>query len=220
MLRKMFVINFITNCIYSDLINLFTDLKKILIMKRSILICLIICLIICFNYSVKAQEFNLGLSASTTAGEASDLYTSAFVLDTEFLFEMSNKIKLGASTGYLLSLGNNDYTSFSIIGENAVSYTQVDNTGFIPLAASLRFKTTERLSFGADVGYAFGVRPRNAQNGAYFALKSQYQVKDYLYLTTSFRTIMLEDIRLPTEFDARDDNFYLNLLSLGVLIKL
>ncbi|NEV93548.1 hypothetical protein G3567_05200 [Psychroflexus sp. YR1-1] len=185
-------------------------------MKRLI----VICLIICFNYSVKAQEVNLGLSAATTAGEANELFTSAFVLDAEFLFEMSNTIKLGASTGYLLSLGNNDYTSFSIIGDNAVRYTQVDNTGFIPLAASLRFKATERLSFGADVGYAFGVTHRDAQNGAYFALKSQYQVKDYLYLTTSFRTIMLEDKRLPTEFDARDDKFYLNLLSLGVLIKL
>lgn len=174
---------------------------------------------------INAQEFNLGLSAGTTLGETGERFDSAFILDAEYLHEMSERIKLGATTGYMFYTGTNDYTTASIFGENTTGVIQVENTGFIPLAVALRFKATEKLTFGADLGYAFKARgiassKYKNNNGFYFALKAQYQIKDYLYLTTSFRTIMLDDNRLPVEYDAREDNFYMNILSFGVLIKL
>lgn len=181
---------------------------------------IILGLFVFVGLTVKAQEFNLGLSAAKPISEAGDLFSSAFILDAEYLHKMSEKIKLGATTGYIFSTGNNDYTRVSLTGGSSIGLFQVENTGFIPLAASLRFRAIERLTFGTDLGYAFGVKPQNAESGFYFALKAEYQVKDYLYLTTSFRSIILDDTRPPSEFDARDDNFYLNLLSFGVLIKL
>ena len=172
------------------------------------------------GFTAKAQEFNLGLSAATPVGEAGDLFSSTFILDAEYLHKMSEKIKLGATTGYLFSASNSDSDRVTLLDGNTIRSTSIPNTGFIPLAASFRFMATEKLTFGADGGYAFGVTPSNIKGGFYFALKAQYQVKDYLYLSTSYRSIILDDTRDPNIYDVGDDKLNLGFLSFGVLIKL
>lgn len=186
-------------------------------MMKKLIITLAIALV---AFTTNAQEFNLGLSVATPAGEASDLFSSAFILDAEYLYNISEKIKLGATTGYLFSVSNNDNINASIVGDNTVMVSSISNAGFLPVAASGRFMATKKFSFGGDVGYAFGLQPSNSENGFYFALKTQYKIKDYLHLTASFRSLTLDDNRDPTLFDVNNDSLILNYLSLGVLIKL
>lgn len=169
-------------------------------MKKFILIIAIVLV----GFTAKAQEFNLGLSAALPTGDAGDLYTFSLVLDAEYLYEVSEQFKVGGTTGYIYSFGDE-------IGGSVVS-ADVDDSGFIPLAASGRFMASEDLTFGADVGYAIGVQPSDVESGFYYALKALYGVSENLDIVAAYRALSVDN--------GLGSNVNLGYISLGVMLGL
>jgi len=160
------------------------------------------------GFTVKAQEFNLGLSAALPSGDAGDFYTFSLVLDAEYLYEISEQFKVGGTTGYIYSFG--DEIGGTVEGFDVSA--EVDDSGFIPLAASGRFMASEDLTFGADVGYAIGVQPSDVESGFYYALKALYGVSENLDIVAAYRAISVDN--------GIGGNVNLGYISLGVMLGL
>lgn len=143
------------------------------------------------SFTSKSQEFNLGLSAALPVSDAGDFYTFGLILDAGYLYEITEKFKLGGSTGYLYSFGKEFEITLQDPLDPVVPATKYEDGGFIPVSASLRFLTNNNLTFGADFGYAFEVQSENAEDGGfYYAIKAQYGITETLGVLASYRAVL------------------------------
>lgn len=160
------------------------------------------------GFTAKAQEFNLGLSAALPTGDVSDFYTFSLILDAEYLYDVSEQFKVGGTTGYIYGFG--DEIGGSVDGFDVSA--DVDDSGFIPLAASGRFIATEDLTFGADIGYGIGVQPSDVESGFYYAVKALYGVGDNLDVVAAYRALSVDN--------GLGGNANFGYISLGVMLGL
>ena len=122
--------------------------------------------------AVQAQgQFRAGISGGLPIGDAGDLATFAIAVDLGYLFEISDKVDVGATTGYSHSFG--DTVDLPFIGQ-----IDIEDVQFIPIAASGRFEVATNFSLGGDVGYALGVNDGN-DGGFYYAPRAQYGVSSF-----------------------------------------
>lgn len=157
-------------------------------MKKSI----IILILVFTGFSAKAQV-NVGLSAGLPMGDFSDAYSIGLHLDASYLSEISEGFLVGGATGVLYTLGD------------TVGAFEFEDLGYIPLAAAGRYVISEKISAGADVGYAIGFTPSGVDGGFYYAPRGQYYFSDNASAVLAYRSI--------------SNNGSLNFVTLGVEFK-
>jgi hypothetical protein len=158
---------------------------------------LLILITILVSLSIKAQEINLGLSASLPLGDANDFYTFGLILDGEYLYDVSEQIKIGGSTGYIHSFGKEFDLNLNLQDPSDTPFStnaSYDDSGFIPISASGRFLANEKITIGLDLGYAFQVLADFPEKGGlYYAIKSQYEFSENLHVLAAYRSIIIND---------------------------
>ncbi len=134
--------------------------------------------------SVNAQNFNVGLSGALPMGDAADSHTFGVNLDVNYQWEVSDVFTAGVGTGYFHYFGDEI--------EIMTITVKFEDAGFVPLAAVGRYKASDQLTFGADVGYALGISHEGNDGGFYYAPKVQYSVSDNIDVVASYKGISLE----------------------------
>lgn len=132
-----------------------------------------------------AQNFSVGLSGGLPSGDASDLYTFSLILDASVHWEVGEAFNAGLAAAYINGFGD------------SASSVDIEDIGFIPLAASGRYMISEQFSLGADVGYAIGISPDANDGGLYYAPKAIYNLSDNFGIAASYRGVS----RDGTSFD-------------------
>lgn len=124
-----------------------------------------------------------------------------FVIETAYLFQLSDKIKVGAKVGYSFLKG--ERTSFS-------TNRKPPNLNYITAAGSGLLKVVDRLWLGADAGYAFGISSINQTrpfefssgvqdtNGFYLCPRIRYQFADRVALQAAYRYIYIGGLEVTT----------------------
>lgn len=134
--------------------------------------------------NVNAQNFNVGISGGLPIGDADDIATFSIVLDANYLWEVSEEFDVGIASGYSHSFGESIDTP--------IGSFDIDDTGFLPIAAAARFNVSEEFILGADLGYAIGTSPSDNDGGFYYAPKVQYGVSEELDIVAAFRGVSLD----------------------------
>lgn len=136
------------------------------------------------SYSVNAQNFNVGVSAGLPSGDASDAYTFSAILDASYLTEVSEEFHVGGAVGFIYSFGDSQ--------DGFLGTVDVDDSGFLPLAAAGRYAVSEEFVLGADIGYALGVTPSTLDGGFYYAPRAQYYFSENLSAVASYRGVSVD----------------------------
>ncbi len=134
--------------------------------------------------SVTAQNFNAGISAGLPMGDAGDLTTFGINIDVSYLWEVSDDFTAGVASGYQHYLGD----SIEILGTSV----DIDDTGFLPIAAAGRYSLSEEFTVGADLGYAVGISPDGNDGGFYYAPRVQYGVSESIDIVAAYRGVSLD----------------------------
>ncbi|WP_068595915.1 hypothetical protein ACF3NR_04235 [Vaginella massiliensis] len=98
-----------------------------------------------------------GVHVGIPVGDVSDVSSFNIGIDVAYLYPIAQNFKLGLASGYDHFIGKDD----------------VDDFGFIPLAASAKFNPTQNFFVGADLGYAFATKD-NMDGGFYYQPKVGY----------------------------------------------
>ena len=135
--------------------------------------------------TIRAQELKSNLSLGIPIGDVSKEYILNLNLELVYLWEVTNQVQLGVASGYSHFIGD----SFEAQGLKL----KVNDTGFLPLNATLRFNATGKTSLSMDVGYAFGLSPEGNSGGFMYAPKMYYNFKNLLDVYVSYKEIR-EDV--------------------------
>lgn len=144
--------------------------------------------IICASYSMNAQELNAGISAGLPMGDAGDFFTFGITVDANYLWEVSDGINVGPATGFIYTLGESIDTAGGSI--------DIENSGYIPIAGAFRYSVSEKITLGADAGYAIGVAPSGADSAVYYAPKAQYSFSETMSGVLGYRSVSVSGISL------------------------
>ena len=135
--------------------------------------------------SAFGQGFNLGLNLGFPTGDAGDAYTFTIGVDLHYMWDVSDTFTAGVASGYSHFLGDEiDLGSFGTI--------DVDDAGFIPLAAAGRLSLSDSFVLGADLGYAIGVSPDGNDGGFYYRPMLGYNISDSMQITASYRGVSVD----------------------------
>lgn len=131
---------------------------------------------------VHAQQgnFKVGIHAGLPTGTLSDAYSFNLGLDIAYLWNVSDIIKLGATTGFSNYFGKE--INGSIWGQ---SYSiDIEDAQIIPVAATAKFNVAQRFFIGTDLGYAFFIGDDTSTGAFYYQPKVGYDFnKSELYLS-------------------------------------
>ena len=102
---------------------------------------------LCSGFTANAQDgqFNTGANIGLPTGDASDLSSFSIGIEANYLFEVSDEFKVGASVSYVTYLGK----SVTILGQSI--YT--DNSSVLPIAAAARYSVSENFVLGDKFRY-------------------------------------------------------------------
>lgn len=141
--------------------------------------------IVVFGLSnVNAQDFKAGANLGLPVGDAADGWTFNVTLDLSYLWEVSESFKAGVATGYSHTFGDSiDFFGVSV---------DIEDVGFLPIAAAGRFNVSEKFILGADLGYAIGVSPSDMESGFYYAPRIQYGVSEAIDIVLAYRGVSLD----------------------------
>jgi len=129
-------------------------------------------------------QFRAGISGGLPIGDAGDLATFAIAIDLGYLFEISDAVDIGATTGYSHTFGDT-------IDLGGFGQVEIEDIQFIPIAASGRFEVATNFTLGGDVGYALGVNDGN-DGGFYYSPRAQYGVSDAIDIVVAFRGVAVD----------------------------
>lgn len=135
--------------------------------------------------SMNAQEFNLGLSGVLPIGDIEESSNFGLNVEASYLRNVSEQFDAGVTAGYINFFGK----SVDFPGVGTVNFNDL---GFLPIAASGRFHATEKLTFGADLGYAIGITPSELDGGFYYAPKVHYGITPTLDVVFAYKGISLD----------------------------
>ncbi len=134
--------------------------------------------------TVNAQSINAGINVGLPMGDIKDSYTLNIGVDINYLWEVSDQFQAGATAGYSHFMGDSiDFLGGSI---------DVEDAGFIPIAAAGRFSVSEEFTLGADLGYALGISPDGNDGGFYYAPKVQYSISDSIDIVAAYKGVSVD----------------------------
>ena len=130
--------------------------------------------------NVNAQDFNLGVNVGLPMGDIQDAYTLNIGIEANYLWEVSEVFNAGVSAGYSHYLGD------------SIGAFDIEDAGFLPIAAAARFSVSEDFTIGADLGYAVGISPDGNDGGFYYAPKVQYGVSESLDIVLAYKGVSVD----------------------------
>ena len=134
--------------------------------------------------SVNAQEgLKIGANLGLPVGDAGDVSGFSIGLDAQYMFETAGEFDLGVATGFTNAFGKT-------LGDSNFSI-EIDDIQFLPLAGVARYKASEEISIGADLGYALGINDGN-DGGFYYRPTVAYTVSEGVEINASYTGISLD----------------------------
>ncbi|HEY1195019.1 hypothetical protein [Flavobacterium sp.] len=129
-------------------------------------------------------HFKVGAHTGVVLGDLKDSYSVNLGVDVAYLWNVTDKFSVGATTGYTTYFAKtytfyNGMTSVDIKGDNA---------GFIPVAGTAQYSITDNLFVGADLGYAIYAGSGSGDGGVLYQPKFGYQ-NDKIELFASYKAI-------------------------------
>lgn len=154
--------------------------------------------VIAFGFTARAQDDNmdegLGLKVGIHGG-------FPFSLDLDA--DSSQAVNFGADVAYLLPITDgfsaglaSGYTHFTTKLFDSAS--EVEDFGFIPVAAEGRFFVFEDFYFEGDIGYAFYMGKGDGKGGLYYQPKACYTMEEMMDFFVSFKGINAGDDTINT----------------------
>lgn len=144
---------------------------------------------------VNAQgQFKGGANVGFITGDFSDGYSFNLTIDASYLWDVADKIEVGATTGFSHSFGKE------------VNGFDVEDAQFLPLAVAGRFSASDDFKIGVDLGYALGIDDGN-DGGFYYAPRVQYSVSESLDIVAAYRGVSIDAGPITVGF---------NVITLGV----
>jgi len=128
-----------------------------------------------------AQEgsFNAGVNLGLPTGDASDLSSFAMSVEANYLFDVSETFKVGPSISYLHYFGKDvDFGDFGSF--------EVEDSGFLPIAAAARFVASEKFTVGADLGYGIGISPDGQEGAFYYRPMVGYSINENVMIQATY----------------------------------
>ncbi|MCX7547685.1 hypothetical protein OS188_06955 [Xanthomarina sp. F1114] len=142
-----------------------------------------------FGFSIMSAQggFKLGANFALPVGDAGDFSSFSIGLDAAYLVEVSEKFEVGAATGFSNAFGKTE--TVTILGYTVEA--DYDDVQFIPVAAAARFKATEALYIGVDLGYAIGINDGN-DGGFYYRPRVGYSFTDMIGANISYSGVSVD----------------------------
>ncbi len=127
--------------------------------------------------SVVAQNgsFNIGGNIGHPTADADELLATAMSGEVNFLFDVSDKFKVGPSVSYLYYVGKQGVADFT----------------YLPLAGVARYAVSEKFTVGADLGYAFGVFPESNDNSFYYRPMVGYEFMKNVTIQVTYSSMSI-----------------------------
>lgn len=120
--------------------------------------------------AANAQEeggLKLGINAGIPMGDIKDTYSLGLGLDLAYLWPVADKFQAGIATGYSHYMGKEIETGFGTV--------EVEDAGFLPIAATAHFSFSDNIFAAMDLGYGIGVAPSGNDGGFLYQPKFGYQ---------------------------------------------
>jgi len=145
-------------------------------MKKTILL-LITFLSVCV---MNAQDIKLGLNLGLPTGDIKDFYTLNLGVNASCLWQVSEEFDAGFIVEYSHFFGDS-FEGFDI-----------DDAGFLPIAAAGRINLSGGFTLGADLGYAIGISPEGNDGGFFYQPKVQYGITEKIDILLSYKGISVD----------------------------
>jgi len=142
----------------------------------------ILCIVfLVFAFSIHAQNadfnqnsnFNIEANIGYTVGDSSGKYSFATTASGYYLKEVFDGSKFGGSISYVYYFAKEG-------GAPAV-----DSASFFPFSFAARFEILNDVTFGGDIGYAFGITPSVNKGGVFHRVMIGYDINDRIQFTVS-----------------------------------
>ena len=134
------------------------------------------------NLNAQSGNFKTGAHVGIPVSSiASDFYNVNLGVDIAYLWNLSDRLQLGATSGLSYYIGKNDYK----IWINGYEFEgEVENRSIIPLAGTLKYYFSDLFFAGGDLGYAFFLNGTSDTGSFYFQPKAGVNLKaTELYLS-------------------------------------
>ncbi|MCO4821990.1 MAG: outer membrane beta-barrel protein [Flavobacteriaceae bacterium] len=141
---------------------------------------------------------SIGGGVTIPIGEATNFSSVGFMLDVNYLFEISESVDVGLASGFVNVFGKEEKRALITIDH--------DDFKYIPLAAAARVTLTNNMVVGVDLGYAIAVSD-NWDGGFSYRPIFGYNFSDKFQVNTSYTGIS-------------DSNFTWNTWNFGVMFNL
>jgi hypothetical protein len=145
---------------------------------------------------ITAQESKLNLGGGLGVTSADAIGGIAISIESNYLFKISENIKLGPSITLLHYFGGLD---------NFVEETNKTST-FLPAALAFRYSITQKSTLGFDFGYSTGIG--ETEGASYFRPMYGYNLKEKVMLQLTYSIMGQENGDMVSN------------LSLGVMFKI
>jgi len=141
-----------------------------------------------FGFSVHAQEgFKVGANLGLPVGDAGDISSFSIGVDVAYHWDVADSFAAGVASGFTNAFGKKETMS---AGGSSISF-DYDDVQFLPIAASGRFAANEKISLGADLGYAIGIS-EGMDGGFYYRPIVGYNLSTRTQLNVSYTGISLD----------------------------
>jgi hypothetical protein len=130
--------------------------------------------------TVNAQKgsFNAGVNLGLPIGDNSNINSLGISVEANYLFDVSDKFKVGPSISYLHYIGKDN-----VLGKSS---------SFLPIAAAGRYSVSEKLTLGADLGYGIGISPGDQEGAPYYRPMVGYTISEKIMLQATYTAMSKE----------------------------
>ncbi|MDG1398590.1 MAG: hypothetical protein P8P88_09405 [Polaribacter sp.] len=135
------------------------------------------------NILAQKNHLNLGGNMGLSGGEANTSLTLS--LESNYLFNISDKFKLGPSIMFLHYFGG-ERNSFGGVG-----FYTADSYNFLPTALSSRYLVNSKSILGLDFGYAIGIN--GTKSTSYFRPIYGYNYSENMIIQLSYSFMKQEN---------------------------
>lgn len=133
-------------------------------------------------FSTQAQDgLNIGGYLGVPVADGSNYAKFSIGLDANYLIEIADRISVGPAVSLGHSFGKD---RGYYIGEGELVTTTNDPFQFVAIAGAGRFSLNDKMTFGADLGFALGINDGN-DGGFYFRPMFGYNIKEKIQLNAS-----------------------------------
>lgn len=112
--------------------------------------------------NAQSGAFKLGAHVGIPTGDIKDFSSVNLGADLAYTWSVAEGLDAGITTGYTTYLGKDE----------------LEDVGFIPVAATAQFTLTNNLFLGVDLGYGIGVNPSGLDGGFLYQPKFGYQMNN------------------------------------------